>query len=187
MTVISDGKLGDRNNPRTVSPGDTPSGVPCVLLNLQLQFSAHPAPCRTTSCQFIDLGPLGGHACALVCSDALRMSCVCSGADLPGVILQDCHYRSSPSLARAQLSAQFPAGKFCAACKGGRVSVEGKVWGWQSRGGDAGGEQCGREAPVPWMLPALQLCSRKTFPQLSCRGCFVPRIIATLSCCLRIL
>lgn len=51
------------------------------------------------------------------------------------------------------------------------MSIEGKVWGWQSHGGDAGEqeEQHGSEAPVPWTLPALEICSQKNFPQLNCR------------------
>lgn len=97
---------------------------------------------------------------------------MCIGADLPGVILQDCHYRSSPSLARAQLSAQFPAGKFCAACKDGTVSVEGKVCGWQSRGGDAGGGAVWARGPCALDAPSPAALQPQDFSAAQLQGMF---------------
>lgn len=48
------------------------------------------------------------------------------------------------------------------------------MWGWRGAARS--------EAPAPRMLPAPELCGQKTFPRLHSRGCFVPRIIAALSC-----
>lgn len=74
-----------------------------------------------------------------------------SGAELT---LQECLKLRSPSLVRAHPPAQLPARKFCAACKGGAVPIEGKVWGWQGHGGDAGEQEGAAWVQDPHALDA---------------------------------